>query len=217
MSPAPVATSVASTGARPPQTKVNLLKIFPSKYSPKKFGSKYFPQLAIFSTQHKYTSYQLGVSDACEDLSWLNWCKTSSDKGYFSSKCFSLLAIFLKTTQFYESSIRCLRPPVATSVASIGATPPQTKVNLLQIFPSKYSPKIFGSKYYPLLAIFSTKHKYTSYQLGVSDACEDFRWLNWCKTSWDKGYFSSECFSFLAIFLNNTQIYESSIRCLRRL
>ena len=92
MSPAPVATSVASTGARPPQTKVNLLKIFPSKYSPKKFGSKYFPQLAIFSTQHKYTSYQLGVSDACEDLSWLNWCKTSSDKGYFSSKCFSLLA-----------------------------------------------------------------------------------------------------------------------------
>ena len=107
--------------------------------------------------------------------------------------------------------------PVATSVASTGARPPQTKVNLLKIFPSKYSPKIFGSKYYPLLAIFSTKHKYTSYQLGVSDACEDFRWLNWCKTSWDKGYFSSECFSFLAIFLNNTQIYESSIRCLRRL
>ena len=57
--------------------KVILLKIFPSKYSPKIFGSRYFPLLAIFSTQHKYTSYQLGVSDACEDLSWLNWCKTS--------------------------------------------------------------------------------------------------------------------------------------------
>ena len=91
------------------------------------------------------------------------------------------------------------------------------KVILLKIFPSKYSPKIFGSKYYPLLAIFSTKHKYTSYQLGVSDACEDFRWLNWCKTSWDKDYFSSECFSFLAIFLNKKHIYKSSIRCLRRL
>ena len=96
VSPTPVKTSVGSTDARPPRTKVT-------------FPQRVFLFWPFFSTRHKSTNHPLGVSDACEDLSWLNWCKTSSDKGYFSSKCFSLLAIFLNTTQFYESSIRCLR------------------------------------------------------------------------------------------------------------
>ena len=102
MSPPPVKTSVGSIGAKPPRTKVT-------------FPQRVFLFWPYFSTTHKSTNHPLGVSYACEDFSWVNWCKTSSDKGYISSEGFSLLTIFLNLTQFYKSSIRCLRrllPPL---------------------------------------------------------------------------------------------------------
>ena len=97
---------------------------------------------------------------------------------YFPKNIFLFLQFSSTATQFYESSPRCLPPLLRPQ------WPPLVQDLLRQrLISSKYSPQIFGSKYFPLLAIFSTQHKYTSYQLGVSDACEDLCWLNWCKAS----------------------------------
>ena len=164
MSPTPVKTSVGSTGAKPPRTKVtfpqNILLFFSTA------TQIYKPSSTKVSPTPVKTS--VGSTDA----------RPPRTKVTFPQRVFLFWPFFSTATQIYESSSRCLPPLLRPQ------WPPLVQDLLRQrLISSKYSPKIFGSKYFPLLAIFSTQHKYTSYQLGVSDACEDLSWLNWCKTS----------------------------------